>query len=45
LLGTWPVNDASGALSLDVGSWPAGIAILTLRSAHWMTLPLKVVVE
>lgn len=45
LLGTWPVQEATGALSLDVRSWPAGMAFLSLRSAHWMTLPVKVVVE
>ena len=45
LLGTWPINGASGSLSLDIRSWPAGIALLSLRSDHWMTLPMKVVVE
>lgn len=44
LLGTWPVREATGTLSLDVRSWPAGMAFLSLRSAHWMTLPVKVVV-
>ncbi|MEZ5031095.1 MAG: hypothetical protein R2787_06830 [Saprospiraceae bacterium] len=45
LLGSWPISGASGSLSLDTRSWPAGIALLSLRSDHWMTLPMKVVVE
>jgi len=45
LLGNWPVHEPSGAMSLDVIGWPAGMAIFSLRSAHWMTLPVKVVVE
>ena len=36
---------ASGFLSLDIRSWPTWMAFLSLRSDHWMTLPVKVVVE
>lgn len=45
LLGNWPIEGASHSLSLNIRSWPAGIVLLSLRSANWMTLPKKVVVE
>lgn len=45
LLGTWPVTYTTGTLSLDVRTWPKGVVFLSLRSEHWMTLPVKVVRE
>jgi hypothetical protein len=31
-----------GILSLEDRTWPAGMTFLSLSSAHWMTLPVKV---
>lgn len=45
ILGIWPVSQASGTVSLDVRTWPGGVVFLSLRSDHWMTLPVKVVRE
>jgi hypothetical protein len=44
-LGSWAIDTSTKRMTIDVSTWPRGLAILSLRGEHWMAMPQKVVVK